>query len=317
MLKYIFKRLLVAIPLIFVITIICFLLIYIAPYDAVDAMVSPKMSKQEIEAKKEQAGLNDPFYVQYGKWFKNLCHGEWGYSLTSGTNIRQDLRIYIPNTIKLVLPSYFTAFFLSIILGLIAGSNYNKQIDRIIDAISSVGIAMPTFWFALMAMYVFGYHLKIFPLMGMHTIGKEKSLIDFIYHFTMPYVVLTIGFLPELVRYVRSSTISEFKEDYVLIQKSFGSSKTKILLNHVSKNVMLPMVTKLGMALPMLVTGAIITETIFAWPGVGTYYMKAIRTLDYPIVMIILVLSGTLVILGNLLADILYCLIDPRIRITE
>lgn len=314
MAKYIFKRILTAIPLLFAITFICFFLISLAPYDAVDAMVSPKMTKQEIAAKKEQMGLNEPFYIQYGKWLENLCKGNWGYSLINGTNIRHDLMIRIPNTIKLVLPSYLTAFFLAIILGMIAGSNQNRRIDKIIDAFSSIGIAVPTFWFALMVMYFFGYRLKLFPLMGMHTIGTEKSFIDFVRHFVMPYGVLTIGFLPELIRYVRSSVIGQYKEDYVLIQKSFGSSTGKILFRHVSKNVMLPLVTKLGMALPMLVTGAIITETIFAWPGIGTYYMKAIQSLDYPIIMNILVLSGSLVILGNLLADILYCLIDPRIK---
>ena len=151
-------------------------------------------------------------------------------------------------------------------------------------------------------------------MMGMHTIGMEDSFADFIQHFIMPYIVLTIGFLPDLTRYVRGSTIGQLKEDYVLVQQAFGAKKAEILFKHVSKNVLLPLITKLGMALPMLVTGAVITETIFSWPGIGPYFVKAIQSLDYPIVMNILVLSGTLVILGNLLSDILYCLTDPRIK---
>lgn len=120
--------------------------------------------------------------------------------------------------------------------------------------------------------------------------------------------------MPDLTRYVRASTIGQLKEDYVLVQQAFGAKKAEILFKHVSKNVLLPLITKLGMALPMLVTGAVITETIFSWPGIGPYFVKAIQSLDYPIVMNILVLSGTLVILGNLLSDILYCLTDPRIK---
>ena len=186
--------------------------------------------------------------------------------------------------------------------------------DKLIDGICSIGIATPTFWFAMIIMFFFGYKLELFPLMGMHTIGKEDSILDFLQHFIMPYVVLTVGFIPDLTRYVRGSTIGQLKEDYVIVQKSFGASKAEILFKHVSKNVLLPLITKLGMALPMLVTGAVITETIFSWPGIGPYFVSAVQAMDYPIVMSILVLSGTLVILGNLLSDILYCVTDPRIK---
>lgn len=314
MLKYIVKRVLQAIPLLLVITAVCFLLINLAPYDAVDAITTPEMSRAEIEQKREDYGLNDPVYVQYGKWLMNICQGEFGNSLLSHTSIKYDLKQRIPATIKLVLPAYLTAFFLAIVLGLIGGSHKNKMADKIIDGLSSVGIAMPTFWFGLIVMYLLGYRFKLFPLMGMHTIGMESSIPDFFRHFFMPYLVLTIGFLPDLTRYVRGSTIGQLKEDYCLVQEAFGAKKAQILFGHVLRNVLTPLVTKLGMALPMLVTGAVITETIFAWPGIGPYFVKAIQSLDYPIVMSILVLSGTLVILGNLLSDVIYCLTDPRIK---
>ena len=130
----------------------------------------------------------------------------------------------------------------------------------------------------------------------------------------MPCFVLVIAFLPELVRYVRSSTISQISEEYVMVQNAFGASKKEILFKHVCKNVLLPIITKMGMALPMLVTGAVITETVFGWPGVGPYFIKAVQGLDYPIIMAVLILSSSLVIIGNLMSDILYCLIDPRIK---
>lgn len=314
MLKYIVKRILQAIPLLILVTIICFTLINLAPYDAIDALRTDNMTEAELEAKREQYGLNDPVPVQYVRWLGNIVKGEFGNSLLSHTSIKYDLKIRIPATIKLVLPSYLTAYFLAIALGLVAGSHKGKWQDKLIDGFCSVGIATPTFWIAMLMMYFLGYKFKLFPLMGMHTIGLENDIIDYLKHFAMPYMVLTIGFLPDLTRYVRGSTISQLKEDYVIVQQAFGAKKSEILFKHVSKNVLIPLITKLGMALPMLVTGAVITETIFSWPGIGSYFVKAISAMDYPIIMSVLVLSGTLVILGNLLSDVLYCLTDPRIK---
>lgn len=314
MLKYILKRILQAIPLLLLVTMICFGLINMAPYDAIDSITTDNMTEKEIEAKREEYGLNDPVPVQYVRWLQNILKGEFGNSLTNRTSIKYDLQNRIPATIKLVLPSYLTAYVLAIVLGLIAGSNKGKWPDKLIDGFCSIGIATPTFWVAMLMMYFFGYKFKIFPLMGMYTIGLENNFADFMKHFTMPYIVLTIGFLPDLTRYVRCSTVSQLKEDYVIVQQSFGATKAEILFKHVSKNVLIPLITKLGMALPMLVTGAVITETIFSWPGIGSYFVKSISAMDYPIIMAVLLLSSTLVILGNLLSDILYCITDPRIK---
>ena len=209
MLKYIIKRILQSIPLLIIITMICFALINLAPYDAIDALTTPEMTRAEIELKREEYGLNDPVHIQYVRWLKNIVKGEFGNSLLSRTSIRYDLKIRIPNTIRLVLPAYMTAYLLSIVLGLIAGSNQNRWQDKLIDGLCSVGIAMPTFWFALIIMYLFGHKFKLFPLLGMHTIGMEDSLVDYMKHFAMPYIVLTIAFLPDLTRYVRSSTIGQ------------------------------------------------------------------------------------------------------------
>lgn len=314
MLKYLIKRILQAVPLLLLITVLCFVLIDLAPYDAMDAKVTDKMTPAMIEQMREEAGLNDPLPVQYLRWLKNLLKGDLGQSLINKTDIATDLKEKIPNTIKLVLPSYVTAFLLAIGLGLLAGRYKNTWVDKLINSLSSIGLAVPTFFVALLFIYYFGLKLDLFPVMGMNSLG-EDSFEDFLHHLVMPYSVLVIGFLPDLVRYVRSSTITQFDEDYVTVQKAFGSSAGTILLRHVSKNVLLPMITKLGMALPMLVTGAVITETVFAWPGIGVYFTNAIRSLDYPIVMAVLVLSGTLVILGNLISDILCAIIDPRIRV--
>ena len=314
MAKYIIKRTLAAIPMVLIITVICFTLMNLAPYDALDAMTSPKMPPETVALIKAKYGYDQPVYIQYLRWVDGMLNGNFGYSIVTHQSISTDLAVRLPNTIKLILPAYLLSYALAIVLGLLAGSHKNRWVDKLIDGLSAVGIALPTFWVAMLLIYFLGYRLKLLPIVGMHTIGKEGSVGDFFKHFIMPFSALFLSFLPDAVRYVRSSTITQYSEDYVLVQQAFGASKAEIMFKHVCKNVLLPIITKLGMALPMLVTGAIITETIFGWPGVGPYFVKAIQGMDYPIVMVILVLSSVLVILGNLLSDILYCLTDPRIK---
>lgn len=314
MAKYIVKRILQAIPLVLLISIICFVLIQLAPYNAIDTMITPKMPQETVDLIKAKYGFDKPVYVQYFLWLKGVLSGQFGYSIITHESISNDLAARIPATIILVLPSYLIAIVISIVLGLISGSNKNKLVDKIIDGFCSIGIAIPSFWFAMIMIFVFGYKLGILPILGMNTIGKEGSVSDFLLHFIMPGTVLVIAYLPDLIRYVRSSTIGQISEEYVFVQNAFGASKREILFKHVCKNVLLPIITKSGMALPMLITGAMITETVFGWPGVGPYFVNAVRALDYPVVMAILLLSSSLVITGNLLSDILYCLIDPRIK---
>lgn len=311
--KYILKRIAQAVPLLLIISIICFTLIQLAPYNAVDAMTNPKMSKKAIELIKIKYGYDKPSYIQYLYWLKGVVTGQFGYSIVTHESIFNDLASRIPATMILVLPSYICALILSIVLGLMAGLNKNKLADKIIDGFCSIGISIPTFWLAMILVFIFGYRLGILPILGMHAVGIN-STSDFLKHFIMPFIVLTFAFMPENTRYVRSSTIGQLSEDYVMVQEAFGASKFEILFKHVLKNVLLPIITKLGMALPMLITGGVITETVFGWPGVGPYFIKAIQGMDYPVVMAVMVLSSTLVILGNLISDILYVVIDPRIK---
>ncbi|UDM72891.1 ABC transporter permease [Vagococcus fluvialis] len=313
MLKYIFKRVLQVIPMLLIVSFIVFSLIQLAPYDAIDSITTPNMSSETVELLRQKHGLDQPFLVQYMMWLKEILQGNFGYSLVSQQSIGQELLIRIPNTIKLILPAYLTALILSIALGLVAGANKGKFVDKLIDGICSVGISMPTFWFAMLLIYLLGYKLDLLPIIGMHTVGQEDSFVDFLQHFIMPYLVLVVAFFPDLTRYVRSSTLLQLSEDYVMVQKSFGATKKEIFFRHVSKNVLLPIVTQLGLALPMLVTGAIITESIFGWPGIGPYLMSATKALDFPVIMAVMLLSATLVILGNLLSDVLYTVVDPRI----
>ena len=314
MIRYILKRILQAVPLLLVISFIVFTLIHLAPYDAIDAQITSNMSQEEINILREQSGLNKPFLIQYVDWLGQILSGNFGHSLVTHNSVGEEILAKIPNTISLVLPAYITALIIAIVLGLLAAANKGKWQDKFIDAVASLGIATPSFWIAMIFIYVLGYQLNLFPIIGMHTIGKEGDFGDFLSHFIMPYLTLTIVFFAELTRYVRSSALSQTNEEYVVVQQAFQATKTQIFTRHIIKNVLIPVITQVGMSLPMLVTGAIITETVFSWPGIGPYITQATRALDYPIIMAVMLLSATLVILGNLISDILYSIVDPRIR---
>lgn len=314
MLKYILKRILSAIPIVLIITLIAFTLIQLAPYDAIDTIIKPNMTQTQIDALKANYGLDQPAYIQYFYWIKNVFQGDLGNSIVHGSSISESLLNRIPNTVALVLPAFIFSFIISIVLGLLAGANKGGRIDRFVEGLCSVGISIPTFWIALILMIFFGSTLNLLPITGMYTTGGDKSFYDFLTHAILPWTTLVIGLTPEMIKYVRSSTIGQLNEDYVLVQRAYGSSYFNIIKTHVFKNVLIPIVTIFGSLLPMLVTGAFVTESIFSWPGVGSYFLTAIKGLDYPIIMAILLLSSTLVIVGNLIADILYCVIDPRIR---
>ena len=314
MIRYILKRILQAVPLLLVISFIVFTLIHLAPYDAIDAQITSNMSQEEINVLREQSGLNKPFLIQYVDWLGQILSGNFGHSLVTHNSVGEEILAKIPNTISLVLPAYVTALVIAIVLGLLAAANKGKWQDKLIDAVASLGIATPSFWIAMIFIYVLGYQLNLFPIIGMHTIGKEGDFGDFLSHFVMPYLTLTIVFFAELTRYVRSSALSQTNEEYVVVQQAFQATKTQIFTRHIIKNVLIPVITQVGMSLPMLVTGAIITETVFSWPGIGPYITQATRALDYPIIMAVMLLSATLVIVGNLISDILYSIVDPRIR---
>lgn len=313
----ILRRLLQLLPMLLLVTVIVFALIRLAPFDVIDSITTPQMSEETKDAMRAKFGLDQPMLVQYGLWLSNAVQGDLGFSLVSRHPISADLLTRIPNTIALILPAYITAVIVAVLLGRAAGFRRGRLADRIIDGFCSIAIATPSFWFALLIIYVFGYQLRLFPILGMHTVGREGDPLDFLAHFVMPYTVLVLAMFPDLARYVRASTITQLDDDYVLVQRAYGATDREILRRHIGRNTMLPIITQIGLAVPMLATGAIVTETIFAWPGIGQYILQASTSLDYPVILAVLLLSAVLVIIGNLLADVLYVVADPRIRLAR
>ncbi|WP_434305163.1 ABC transporter permease [Clostridium botulinum] len=311
--KYIRKRIIEAIPILIFISIISFLLIKLSPGDPIRAFINPKMKPSDIARIRHNLGLDKPIYIQYILWLKNVLKGDLGYSLINSRPISTQIIERLPATLLLMGSSLLISLVLGIIFGVISAVNKNKLIDNILSIISYIGISIPSFWFAMILIYIFSVNLKLLPSVGMHTIGVDSRL-DVLKHLILPCTVLSFGNISVITRYIRSNVISELSEDYVMIAYAKGLSKKRILYKHVLKNALLPIITILGMSLPNLVAGAFITETIFGWPGMGRLGIKAIFGFDYPLIMAITMLTSVLLIIGNLLADICYSLIDPRIK---
>lgn len=313
MARYILKRTLQAIPMLIFISILSFLLIKMAPGDPVRSYVTPNMSAEDVERVRVNLGLDKPVPMQYVAWLKNVLKGDFGYSLINYRPVSHQIKERIPATLLLMGTSLITAIIFGITFGLIAAYNKNKWIDNIISIISYIGISIPSFWFAMILIVIFSQKLRLLPSVGMHTIGINSTL-DVIKHTIMPATVLSFQNFAVITRYIRSKAITEMKEDYVRTAIGKGISSRKVFGTHILKNTLLPIITIIGMSLPNLIAGAFITETIFGWPGMGRLGINAIFSFDYPLIMAITMISALMLILGNLIADILYGVVDPRIK---
>lgn len=307
------KRLLQTIPVIILVSIFSFLIIHLAPGDPVNMYIKPEMTIEDIEAIREELGLNAGIVEQYISWIKNVFQGELGYSLVNHQSVSEQIMEKLPATVSLMGVSMIFSLLVSIPLGLISGLKRDKMTDQIISVFSYIGISIPSFWFALMLIVVFCLNLRLLPNSGMRTLGVE-SFWDLVKHMILPVLVLSWGNIAVFTRYIRSSTITQLEEEYVLTAKSKGLERMQILVRHVLKNCLLPVITLAGMNFASLVTGSFIVESVFGWPGMGTLGMNAITSRDYPMIMGFTMLSCLLLILGNLIADILYQIADPRIK---
>jgi peptide/nickel transport system permease protein len=257
--------------------------------------------------------LDRPAYIQYLYWLKHMLSGNFGYSLINHRPVLEQVLARLPATIGLMGVSLSVSLLLAVPLGLISAANKNRWIDKLLNVVSYIGISIPSFWFAILLIYLFAVKLHWLPSMGMRTIGVN-SFWDVIKHGILPCAVLSFLNFTMYMRYIRSNAIGQLQEDYVQIQHAFGASRGEILYRHVLKNVLLPVITLLGLAFPDLIAGAIITETVFSWPGMGSLGVTAVFSFDYPIIMAITVFTSFMLIAGNLLADILYSVVDPRIK---
>lgn len=300
------------------VSIFSFSIVYFAPGDPLYIYMTPgatghKMTDEELDRMRESLGLNGNVVEQYVSWAGKAARGNLGISINNKKPVLDQILEKLPCTAGLMGASLILSLVIAIPLGLIAGTHKNKLADNIISGLTYLGISVPAFWLGIMMIIVFSMTFKLLPGSGMRTIGVNSPW-DVIRHGIMPALVLSLNNMAVFVRYIRSNTIVQLEEEYVLTAVSKGAGKKRIMYGHVLKNCMLPVITSVGSRLGTLVTGSFIIESVFAWPGLGTLGMSAINNRDYPMIMGITMFSCTMLLLGNFLADILYGFADPRIK---
>ncbi|KOP81733.1 ABC transporter permease [Cytobacillus solani] len=315
MASYIFRRTLMAIPLLLGITILSFAIIKAAPGGPVSMLMDPTMKPSDREKFEEKYGLNDPVHVQYFKWLGNMAKGDFGNSLIKrGVPVSELIMNRLPNTLLLMIVSTLLAALIAIPFGIYSAMRPYSKLDYTVTVGSFLGIATPNFWFGLMLIMLFSVNLGWFPTGGVSTLNAPFSIWDRIHHLILPAIVLATADMAALTRYTRSSMLDVLKQDYIRTALSKGFKEKKVVLKHGLRNGMIPIVTLFGLMLPSFIGGAAITEKIFAWPGIGSLFIDSAFQRDYPVIMALTVVSAIFVVIGNLLADILYAIFDPRIE---
>ncbi len=321
MLLYIFRRLLVAVPLIFGVLTLTFFIIRLAPGDPAAFFIQPGISPNVAEQIREQYGLNDPVYIQYFKWLANIFQGDFGRSFSRAQQpVVEVIAQALPITVTIALLTLIANFVLGIAIGVISAVRQNSVLDRVLTVTALFFYSMPEFWFALMMIIVFALKLQIFPASGLNEVGAEflgpvGFVLDRIWHLVLPVTVLSINGAAGIARYVRGSMLEVIRQDYIRTARAKGLPEKVVVLKHALRNALLPVITLIGGSLPFIFSGALFIEVIFAFPGMGRVTVEAIFARDYPLIIANTFISGTLIIFGNLLADVLYAVVDPRIKL--
>lgn len=303
MLKYMLRRVLQMIPVLFIITIITFLFVN-ALGDPTAMLLPPEATAADREVLREALGLNEPLYVQYGIFIKNALHGDFGTSFRYGTSAMSVVMEKMPATLQLASVSLLCSILVAIPLGILSAHTKDSPFDVVVSGISSLGRSMPSFWVGIMLILLFGVTLKVLPVSGR---GTWLNLV-------LPCATLTINTATQIVPLVRSGMLEIMQQDYIRTARSKGISNGKVVFKHAFKNALVPVVTIVALQIPNLVGGALITETVFAWPGLGQLVVQSIGSHDMSVVQACVVIIALITMAANLLADLVYCIIDPRIR---
>jgi peptide/nickel transport system permease protein len=318
--EFILKRLLQAIPTVLAILTLNFLMLHLAPGDPLLAIVGQELtaSAEWMDAMRAKLGLDRPLHVQYFDYLSDAVRGDLGFSLLKRAPVLDLVLERLFNTFLLAFTSMILSVLIGVGLGLFASKKPYSFRDNFFTFISVIGLALPIFWFGQIMIQLFAIRLKWLPVSGVVTIGSGYTgwdlIKDKLLHMVMPVITLSIGSFAFLTRLTRSTMLNVSSEDFILTAKAKGLSENAIMFKHAFRNALLPLTTSLTLRLGFIISGALLTETVFSWPGIGRLTFEALGGKDYPLIMGIFVITCTMVVLAVLLADILYALIDPRIR---
>ena len=319
MTAYMVRRLIQVVPLLLLISLIGFALIQ-ATGDPIAAFtVDASLTSEDIARLKHKYGLDQPVPIQYLNWLKHMITGDWGTSYFTREEVADMVLERLPNTLVLVAISYTLILVVGVLLGTMTAIRQYSIFDHIVTGLSFVGIAMPSFWLGLLLIGLFAVRFKTaglpyLPVGGMYDLAVGKTIPEVLVHVIMPAGTLSVVVAARYVRYIRSTMLEQIYLDYVTTARAKGLTERRILFGHVFKNVLLPLITLIGLDIPNFLSGTIVIESMFAWPGMGRLFWSAAERTDIPVLMATMLLVATLTVFSNLMTDMLYGVVDPRIR---
>lgn len=315
MLRYILGRVWQSLVLLLIVSFIGFFVLSLAPGGPLSQFaLSPGMTQEQMDRIAEQMGLNRPILVQYVDWLGGLVTGDWGRSYRDSRAVLDIIGEHLFATLLLMGTATALAISIGTTVGIISAVRRGGVFDYVMTVLSMVALSIPTFWFGLIAIYFFSLQLGWLPAGNMYTVGNG-SFWDYVSHLIMPAMVLALVDVAVWSRYMRTATLNVISQDFIRTARAKGLPPRRILMKHVVGNALVPMITLAGLQLPALLGGALVTETVFTWPGMGRLFLDSLGYSDYPVVMGLLMASAMMVLLGNLLADLIVAAIDPRIRL--
>jgi peptide/nickel transport system permease protein len=316
---YLARRLLIGVPVLLGITLVAFVVLALAPGDPVRALIDPetlaRMTSEQLAERRRELGLDGGPIERYVRWLGGVLQGDLGYSIKSGRSIADEVAPRVGPTLLLMGTSLVVAIVVGIPFGVMAAMRQYGLLDYALTGLTMLLISMPTFVLGLVLIYVFGVSLRWFPVGGMFTLGREADLVDRLAHLAMPALILGSVYAAQLMRYTRAGMLDVLNSDFMTTARAKGLRARTILVRHGLRNALLPIITVIGLLVPELVAGAIITEQVFSWPGMGLLAVRAAADRDPSLMMAIVLIFAIAVLLSNLLADVAYTIVDPRVRL--
>ncbi|WP_019587659.1 ABC transporter permease [Deinococcus apachensis] len=311
---YLLKRLIGAVPLLLGVSLILFGVLHLAPGGPLDVYAdNPSVSPEALAQMRTAFGLDQPLPVQYVSWVTAFFQGEWGFSIRTARPVVQEIAERVGPTLLLGGTSFVVSLLIAIPLGVLSAVRKYSAVDYVITFLSFLGVSMPVFWLALMLQLVFAVQWRLLPSAGMQTIGSD-SVLDIARHLILPAGILAFASVAGWSRYMRSSMVEVLAQDYVRTAKAKGVSGRRVVYRHALRNGLIPIITVVALDFATILSGAVITETIFAWPGMGRLFIESMNGRDYPVLMALMMVGSFALIVSNFVADLAYAAADPRIR---
>ncbi|HWI53994.1 MAG TPA: ABC transporter permease [Symbiobacteriaceae bacterium] len=314
--EYLIRRLLQSVLVLFLISLVSFGLIHAAPGGPATIYVKPNQSPEIAKVQLHNMGLDRPIHIQYWSWLSKMAQGDFGITFKAGRPVGDIVWPALKNTLILMTTAWVLQMLIAIPWGIYNSTKQYGFSDNLAAVIGYAGMAMPTFWFAILMQELFSLKLNLLPLSNMYAMNKQGQILDLLYHMVLPISVLVIIGLASYTRYARASMLEVLGQDYVRTARAKGVSEQKVVFKHALRNALIPIVTILGLDLPGIVAGAALTETVFNWPGMGRLFVDMAYAREYSVIMAVTMIVAVFVIIGNLVADILYAVVDPRVRLS-